>query len=86
LIDSEAQEFLNLERQTASEAAQLGGVDNFSSNSMRYSELRASFPSQSGATKVSTKLLKPTKTPTKSLLGRYNENLGKHSTRTEFEK
>ena len=66
-----------LEQQTASPL-----TDNVSTSSMRYSALRASFPSQSGATKMAT-MLKPTKTPTKSLLGRYNKNLAKHSARKD---
>ena len=64
MIDSEAQEFLMLEQQTASDVTPRGETDNISrisSNSMPYSALRASFPSQSGATKMPS-VLKPTKT------------------------
>ena len=86
LIDSDAQEFLMLEQRTAGDytpkVVETDNVSRVSSNSLRYSALRASFPSQSGATKVTTSsILKPTKTPQKSLLGRYNQTLAKHSAR-----
>ena len=49
MIDTENQEFLMLEQQTASEITPHGEpaltADNISSGSMRYSALRASFPS-----------------------------------------
>lgn len=79
LIDSEAQEFLMLEQQTASDITPSAN-DNISTSSMRYSALRASFPSQSGATKMPSQVLKSTKTPAKSLLGKYNKTMT--STRT----
>ena len=85
LLDSEAQEFLMLEQRTASEITprcETENVSRVSSNSIRYSNLRSSFPSQSGATRTKfSSVLKPTKTPTKSLLGRYNQNLAKNSAR-----
>ena len=76
-----------LEQQTHSDITPRGEVvSGNSSSSMRFSALRASFPSQSGATKMATSsILKPTKTPTKSLLGRYNQNLAKHSARAQKE-
>ena len=84
LIDSEAQEFLMLEQQTASDITPSditpSANDNISTSSMRYSALRASFPSQSGATKMPSQVLKSTKTPAKSLLGKYNKTMT--STRT----
>lgn len=77
-----------LEQQTVSDMITPNGetdnVSRLSSNSLRYSGLRSSVPSQSGATKMSSKGLKPTKTPGKSLLGRYNQNLQKHSQRAEL--
>ena len=72
MISSEAQEFLMLEQQTASEF--VPGYDNMSTSSMPLSAFRASMPSQSGATRT---FLKPAKQPAKSLLGRYNQNLNK---------
>ena len=82
MADSEDKEFLMLEKRTHSDnITPRGEADNVSSSSMRYSALRSSVPSQSGATKVSSKVLKPTKTASKSLLGRYNQNIQKNSQR-----
>lgn len=92
LVDSEAQEFLMLEQQTASNVTPRGEplTDNVSSSSMRQgtgSALRASFPSQSGATKMhSSGILKTqstarkTKMPAQTLLGKYNQTMTKRPT------
>ena len=53
--------------------------DGYSMSSMPFNSLRASFPSQSGATK--THLLKTAKQPQNSLLARYNQNISKHQNR-----
>ena len=76
IAESEAQGFFTPNDE------EMDNISRISSNSRHYSDLRASFPSQSGATKMPfASILKPTKTPTKSLLGRYNDNLAKHSAR-----
>lgn len=78
--DSEAQEFLLLEQQTASEMnlGERDDISGVSTGSLKYSALRASCTSQSGATKGS--VIKPTKQPAASLLGKYNANLARHAT------
>ena len=53
--------------------------DGYSMSSLPFNSLRASFPSQSGATKPS--LIKPAKQPGNSLLARYNQNVAKHQQR-----
>ena len=83
LISSDAQEFMLLDNQGSEPITQdYQDCTSTSTSSMPFSAIRASAPSQSGATKMNTNQIKNTINPSKSLLNRYNQNLVKQLGRT----